>query len=67
MRGSGRGIAFLAGVVVREFIALLPDAAGITGGVLVSRGAWMIYHPAGYIVGGGVLLAASFLASRAGR
>ena len=65
MKGGGRSIAFVAGSIMREFLALLPDFAGLAGAVLVSRGAWMVYHPAGFIVGGMLLLAGSIFASRA--
>lgn len=33
------------------------DIAGLAGGGLLSYGAWSIYEPAGFIVGGVLLLA----------
>lgn len=33
------------------------DAAGIAGAGLIAYGAWLVYHPAGFIVGGVLLLA----------
>ncbi len=41
------------------------DVAGLAGAALISYGAWLVYAPAGYIVGGALLLAGSLLASRA--
>ena len=43
-----------------------PDAlmlAGVTG---ISYGAWLVYAPAGFIVGGAFLLAGGVLAARRG-
>jgi hypothetical protein len=44
---------------------ILIDIAGLTGAALVSFGAWQIYRPAGFIVGGVFLLVGSFLTARA--
>lgn len=44
----------------------LRDAAGITGAASVSYGAWLIYGPAGFIVGGLILMAAAIAAARSG-
>jgi hypothetical protein len=38
---------------VRE---ILIDVAGLAGTALISYGAWLAYEPAGFIVGGGLLL-----------
>lgn len=40
------------------------DVAGVAGVGLVAFGTWEIYHPAGYIVLGGFLLAAAWLNGR---
>jgi len=40
------------------------DAAGVAGMCLVTYGAWLIYNPAGFIVGGLQLLAVSYLLSK---
>lgn len=40
------------------------DAGGIVGAGLVGYGAWEIYHPAGYIVLGVLLMAAAWLDGR---
>lgn len=42
----------------------LRDAAGVAGAASVSYGAWLIYEPAGFIVGGSIVLAAALLAAR---
>lgn len=39
------------------------DAAFVTGACAVAYGAWAIYAPAGYIVGGAMLMGVSFLAA----
>lgn len=38
---------------------------GLAGAVLIAAGTWLIYQPAGYIVGGILLLSWSFMAARA--
>jgi hypothetical protein len=40
----------------------LRDMAGLAGVGLVSYGAWLAYHPAGFIAGGGLLLAGAWIA-----
>ncbi|WP_431861395.1 hypothetical protein [Azospirillum sp.] len=37
-------------------LAVLSDLCGLIGAGLVSYGAWLVYEPAGYIVGGAMLL-----------
>lgn len=41
-----------------------PDAMLVAGAALLSYGAHMIYAPAGFIVGGGLLLFAGWAAAR---
>ena len=41
--------------------ALLRDLAGLCGVGLVSYGAWLIYPPAGFIVGGSLMIAGALL------
>lgn len=41
------------------------DLSGIVGAGLISHGAWLIYRPAGFLVGGVLLVAASLLLARA--
>lgn len=43
----------------------LIDTAGCSGAGLVAYGAWLIYPPAGFIVGGVLLLVAAWMLSGA--
>lgn len=45
--------------------ALGRDSVGVAGAALVAYGAWLIYEPAGFIVGGAMLLAAAWLSAKA--
>jgi hypothetical protein len=45
--------------------SLARDAAGLSGCGFVSYGAWLIYHPAGFIIGGLFLMVGAFLTARA--
>ena len=49
--------AMAVGVVLRDMIGLA--AVG-----LIAYGAWLIFPPAGFIAGGGLLLVGSLIASR---
>lgn len=42
------------------------DIAGVLGGLALSYGAWLVYHPAGFIAAGTLLLAGAVLYSREG-
>lgn len=42
----------------------IPDALLVAGTVVLSYGAWLIYEPAGFIVGGVALLGLGVLAAR---
>lgn len=44
---------------------IVRDIAGVAGGALIAYGAGLIYRPLGFIVGGMLLVAASFLLARA--
>ncbi len=44
-------------------LAALSDLCGLTGAGLVSYGAWLVYEPAGYIVGGILLLVAGVVSA----
>ena len=44
----------------------IPDALLVVGGCSLSAGAALIYTPAGYIVGGILLLVAGIITSKAG-
>lgn len=54
---------------MHKFLATLPvivrDVAGLLGAALLAYGARLIYPPAGYIVGGLLLLAGSLFLARA--
>jgi hypothetical protein len=43
---------------------VLIDAAGLGGSAAITYGAALIYHPAGFIVGGVLTLAAAWLLAR---
>lgn len=47
-------------------MSLLRDAAGLGGVASIAYGSWLIYSPAGFIVGGLIVLAGAVLASRSG-
>ena len=44
----------------------LPDALMVAGAGGVSYGAWLVYAPTGFIIGGALTLAAGVLAARKG-
>lgn len=44
----------------------LRDAIGLAGVAAITYGAWLIYQPAGFIVGGVLLIAGAILTSRKG-
>lgn len=47
-------------------VANVPDILMAAGASGVAYGAWLVYEPAGFIVGGLLLLAAGVLASKGG-
>ncbi len=42
---------------------LIRDASGIAGAGSIAYGAWLIYPPAGFIAGGGLVLAGVLMSS----
>jgi hypothetical protein len=46
-----------------RFADVARDAAALVGGGLIAYGAGMIYAPAGFIVGGAMLIAVAFLSA----
>jgi hypothetical protein len=40
------------------------DAAGVAGAGLITFGTWQVYHPAGFIVAGVLMLAGVWLLAR---
>jgi hypothetical protein len=51
-------------VVAAVKLEHLIDVAGLVGAALIAFGAWQIYEPAGWIVGGFELLTGAVLLSR---
>lgn len=47
-------------------MSYIRDAAGIAGAASVAYGAWLIAEPAGFIVGGALLVVGAVLAARGG-
>ena len=45
-------------------LKILTPLIGVLGALLLSFGVWMIYHPAGYITGGVLCLALSWLVAQ---
>lgn len=45
--------------------SMLPDALMTAGAAAVSYGAWLVYEPAGFIVGGALLVVAGVMAAKA--
>lgn len=45
----------------------LPDALMVAGSAGISYGSWMIYPPAGWIVGGIFALTAGWMSARGGK
>lgn len=43
------------------------DLAGLCGVCLVSYGAWLVYPPAGFLVGGSLMIAGALLLALGGR
>lgn len=52
---------------MKHIINHMPDALMVAGAAGVSIGAYMVYAPAGFIVGGLFALAAGWLTAKAGR
>lgn len=46
--------------------ALMRDGAGLIGAGLVAYGSWLIYEPAGFVVGGLMMIGWAALAARNG-
>lgn len=46
---------------------LITDMAGVSGAGLVSYGSWLIYPPAGFIIGGILLIVGALLLSLGNR
>jgi hypothetical protein len=46
-------------------VVIIRDLIGVAGAASVSYGAWSIYHPLGFIVGGALAIAGAWLHGRA--
>lgn len=57
---GARGLFAAVPVITRDLV-------GLAGAGLVAYGAWLIYVPAGFIIGGVLLILAAVLAARAQR
>lgn len=51
--------------LLQEFPTLLRETLGLVGVGLVSYGAWLAYHPAGYMAAGILLILGALRAARA--
>ncbi|MGJ5149857.1 hypothetical protein [Bradyrhizobium sp. HKCCYLR1023] len=58
------GLRSAARVVARRVPHLANDICGFAGAGAIAYGAWLIYVPAGFLVGGALLLALSILFGR---
>jgi hypothetical protein len=56
----------LNGWVRASIGVVLTDLCGIGGAALISYGVWQVYHPAGLMMGGVLLLAGAVLNARQG-
>lgn len=65
---SMRAALAIAAAAVRASAASnLPDALMIAGAGGIAYGAWLIHEPAGFIVGGALLLVAGVISAKGGR
>jgi hypothetical protein len=62
--GPRRALAPVGRAVVRHTPHVIADGVGIAGAGAVAYGAWLIYAPAGFLVGGGLAMTLSVLAGR---
>lgn len=60
LRRFRRAAATLATACLRTLPGLLRDLTGLAGAASVAYGAWQVYPPAGWIVGGGLALIAAW-------
>jgi hypothetical protein len=48
----------------KSLLVFARDAAGFAAVASISYGAWLVYQPAGFIVGGSLILAGVIMAAR---
>lgn len=53
-------------LIAKQAPTILRDAVGLAAVASITLGAWMIYAPAGFIVGGVLVLVGVLLAARGG-
>ena len=61
LKKIGTGLAVVLSKTGGAFLDLLRELAGIAAVGLIAYGAWLIYEPAGFIVGGILLLIGAIL------
>lgn len=57
-------VAATARLVLAVIPIIVRDAAGLAGAALIVYGILLVYQPAAYIIGGGMLLSAAWLYAR---
>ena len=65
MQQAKRLLDAAAGVVASWVTVALTELLLLAGGVMVTRGAWILSEPAGWIVGGVLVLVTGVLLARA--
>ena len=61
---ASAGLRKALAAAARRVPHVLADALGFAGAGAIAYGAWLIYVPAGFLVGGGMLMALSMLIGR---
>ena len=61
---ASAGLRKASAAAVRRTPHIVADALGFAGAGAIAYGAWLIYAPAGFLVGGVLLMALSMLIGR---
>jgi hypothetical protein len=64
LAGLRRSLAHTGRAIVRATPHVLADGLGFAGAGAIAYGAWLIYVPAGFLVGGALAMALSILFGR---
>jgi len=64
LAGLRRAFARIGGAVVRRVPHVIADGLGFAGAGAIAYGAWLIYVPAGFLVGGMLAIGLSVLIGR---
>ena len=64
LAGPRRALARIGRAIVRRAPHVLADGLGFAGAGAIAYGAWLIYVPAGFLVGGALAVALSILFGR---